>query len=350
MTRSDQFFLYSRRRALQFLAGASTGLLLHACGQSGSQSSSNTGTEQMSLSIGFVTWIGMTPLHIALEKGFFRDLGLDLKPQTFGTNTDLNAAFLAGQLDASTPVTSAAVLTASKGKDFRIVLVQDNSVGGDGILARNSIKSIKAFKGQKIAVEKGAVSHFFLLQVLAEAGLTEADVTLVNADVTTATSAYQSGQVDIAVAYAPFLQQANEAQPDGRVIYDTAKMPTAISDFYIFDQAFAEANPKAVEAFVTGIFQGRDFLEQNPEEGLALAAKALETTPDALAADLKGVELPDAQANLKLLDASQGESPVVTSLQNMADFMIAQKQVESVPNLAQFVEPKFVEAYLQQQS
>ena len=349
MTWSDQFAVYSRRRALQFLAGASTGLLLHACSQSDSQSSiSNTGSEKMSLAIGFVTWIGMTPLHIAVEKGFFKDLGLDLKPQIFGTNTDLNAAFLAGQLDVSTPVTSAAVLTASKGKDFRIILVQDNSVGGDGILARNSIESIETFKGKEIAVEKGAVSHFFLLQVLAEAGLSEADVTLVNADATTASTAYQTGQVEIAVSYAPFLQQANEAQPDGRIIFDTAKMPTAISDFYVVDRAFAEANPRAIDAFVKGIFQGRDFLEQNPQEGLAIAAKALETTPDALEADLKGVELPDAKTNLELLDQSNGDSVVVTSLKNMANFMIAQKQIESVPDLAQMVEPKYVDAYLKQ--
>lgn len=75
------------------------------------------------------------------------------------------------------PVTSEAVLVASYGKDYRIVLVEDTSVGGDGILARNSVADIKDFKGKRIAVDRGTVSHFFLLQVLKQAGLSENDVT-----------------------------------------------------------------------------------------------------------------------------------------------------------------------------
>jgi hypothetical protein len=39
----------------------------------------------MSVTVGITTWIGYTPLYIALEKGFFKELGLDLKLQVFET-------------------------------------------------------------------------------------------------------------------------------------------------------------------------------------------------------------------------------------------------------------------------
>ena len=60
-------------------------------------------------------------------------------------------------------MTSETVLMADKGKDFKVVMIQDNSQGGDGILARNSVADIADFKGKRVAVEQGAVGHFFLV-------------------------------------------------------------------------------------------------------------------------------------------------------------------------------------------
>lgn len=188
------------------------------------------------MSLGGVTWIGLTPFYIAQEKGFFTDNNLEIKLQIFGANTDDISAFIANRIDGCVSyVTSEAVLLADRVKDYKIVFVQDNSAGGDGIWARNSIASLADFKGQRIAVEQGAVGHFFLLQVLKEVGLTEKDITIINADAATAAAAYQAGNIDIASTYAPFLSQANEAQPDGRIIYDSSQMPTAITDFYTND-------------------------------------------------------------------------------------------------------------------
>jgi NitT/TauT family transport system substrate-binding protein len=47
------------------------------------------------------------------------------------------------------------------------------------ILARNSIASIKDFKGKNCGGTR-RIGHFFVLQVLAEAGLSGKDVTFVN--------------------------------------------------------------------------------------------------------------------------------------------------------------------------
>ncbi len=344
--------LWSRRQTLQWLIFASSSVILEACtplhqGFSGNELADSKPSPSMSFSLGVTTWIGLTPLLIALKKGFFEELGLRVDLKTFGYNPDYISAFLAGKLDAIAPVTSEAVLLATKGKDYRIVLVEDNSVGGDGILARNSISSIKDFKGKKIAVEKGAVSHFFLLKVLTAVGLSEGDVTLVNVDPAGAAAAYQVGNVDIAVTYAPFLKQANLAQPDGRIIYDSSQIPTAITDVYLFATEYIEANPEAVEAFVKGVFKGLGFLNQYPSEGLAIAAKELKIEPDALAADLKGISLPDARANLEMLGNKQSDSYLLEPLMDVARFLAKQGKIDTIPDMEQFLEPKFVKAALE---
>ena len=257
--------VWTRRQALWLMSGLSGSLALHACTQqtqtssSTAQSTGAASTEPTSATSGSTLWIGYTPLYIALSKGFFQEGGLKLDYKDFSSGNDVNAAFGAGRIDGQANVTSEVVTMAARGIDCRIVMAADNSLGGDGILARNNIADIKDFKGKQIAAEEGSVSHFFLLQVLKSAGLSSNDVKIINVTPDAAAAAYQAGRTDIAVTYSPFLQKANEAQKDGRIIYDTSKMPTAIVDVYLFSTKFIEANPEATKAFVQGILKGLKF-------------------------------------------------------------------------------------------
>ena len=333
-----------RRQALQLIAGFSSALLLHACGQSSSSTESQA-NGLTSISIGSTPWVGLSPLYIAQEKGFFAEEGVEVDLNIFSSNGDSLAAFTSGQLTALGAVSSEVVLIASQGKDFKVVMVEDNSVGADGILARDSVSSVADFKGKDVAVDTSGVSYFFLLQVLEEAGLSKDDIKSVNIDPAGAATAYQSGNVDIAVTYAPFLQQANEEVPEGRIIYDSAKMPTAIIDMFLFDSDLIASNPEAVQGFVNGIFKGLKFLTENEEEGLAIAAKAQEIEPDALASDLAGVKLPDPATNQQMLSQSDSDLYIMPSLQALAEFLVDQGELDAVPeSLAEIIDPQFVEA------
>lgn len=343
-----------RRQMLQLLAGASGAVLLHACnsGGAGSESEGEAGGDRanypdptMSLSLGTAPWVGQVPLYIAQEKGFFAEQGLDFKLRNFGDSGGYLSAFLADQVDSLSLVNSEAVTVRSQGKDYKIVLIQDNSVGGDGILARDSITSIEDFKGQKVAVDTSGVSYFFLLQVLKEAGLTKDDITVVNTEPSAAAAAFQSGSVDIAVSYAPFVKQADDAVEDGRIIYDSSKMPTAIIDMYIFDSAYVEENPEAVQAFVNGIFKGLQFLQTNREEALTIGAAALEVSPEDVASDLEGVKLPDKATNIQMLAQPDSDLYVAEPLKELSDFLLNEEQIESSPgDFAPLLDAQFVES------
>lgn len=333
--------LWTRRQTLRLFTGAVSGLVLHACTQSQQTSSSE---ESLSTSLGIVTWIGYTPLYIAQEKGFFKEVGLDLDVKVFNSGTEAIAAFTGGRVNGLSLVPSEAVTLAANGKDYRVIFVQDTSAGADGILARNTVSSIQEFKGKEIAVEKGGVSHFFLLQALSEAGLQERDVKLFNVTPDAAAAAYQAGKVEIAVTYAPFLYTANTAQKDGKIIYDSSKLtiPTAIADLYIFDTQTVETKPKALEALVRGLIQGLNFLQTNKQEGLEIAAKRLQLKPEELAEQLKGVMLPDLVTNIEMLSKPESNLYVLKAMQPLAEFLQAQGKIQQVPDLSQVLEPKIV--------
>lgn len=335
---------WTRRQTLQLISGAAGGIVLHACARAAEpvQTSANS----TSASVGIVTWIGYSPLYIAQEKGFFEELGLTLDVKVFSSGTDASAAFASGQVDGLSLVPSEAVLLAANEADYRVVYVVDTSNGGDGILARNSISDLAAFKGKQIAVEIGGVSHFFLLEVLSEVGLTEEDVTLVNVTPDTAAAAYQSGNVEVAVTYAPFLFTANQAQPDGRIIYDSSKLsiPTAIADLFIFSPEAIAENSVAIEAFIRGNLKGLEFLTTNPTEGLAIAAERLELTPEDLSEQLKGVKLADLSANIEMLNNPDSNLYVLKPMNDLATFLKDQEQITQIPDLSDRLDPQFVVA------
>ena len=332
-------FISLTQRTTVMVAGLVGSIFLHGI------SASITQASEMEMTLGGVTWVGLTPFYVAQEKGYFAENGLEVDLQIFGANTDYISAYLANRIDgAISSVTSENVLMADKEKDFKIVMIQDNSAGADGILARNSVASIADFKGQKVAVEQGGVGHFFLLQVLKEAGLSSDDITIINADAPTAATAYQAGNVDIASSYAPFLSQANEAQTDGRIIYDSSKMPSAITDFYTFSTDYIEANPEAVQAFVDGIAKALGFIETNRAEAVAIAAAQLEVTPEALDADLAGIDLPSVETNIEMLTDASSDIYILNSLNAMGDFLLKQGQIKAIPDMAEFIDPTFVQS------
>lgn len=352
MSQSPRFV--TRRHAIQMMAGVAGGFTLHACTQqtntsapAQSESSPATSAEPVKGTNGSTLWIGFAPLYIAIEKGFFKAGGLELEHKVFSSTGEGNAALAAGRIDSINNVASEMVLFAAKGQDFRIVQVADSSMGGDGILARNSVKDIADFKGRQVAVEIGSVSHFFLLQVLQEAGLSGDDVKITNVTPDAAAAAYSSGRADIAVTYSPFLQQSNQAQKDGRIIFDSSKMPNAIMDVYVFSTAFVQSNPQAVQAFVNGIYKAQELIKTNQDEAFAIAGKMLQLKPEEVGQELKGVQLTSREDNIKLLSDTSSDTYLGKHMESLSNFLKDQDQIPQAMTLDQLsalIDPTFVKA------
>lgn len=180
------------------------------------------------------------------------------------------------------------------------------------------------------------------MQVLKDAGLSADDVKLTNLTPDAAATAYQVGRTDIAVTYSPFLQKANAAQKDGRIIFDSSKMPTAIIDVYLFSTKFIEANPDAIKGFVQGIFKAMDFMNTNRQEALTIAGKRLQLTPDEVEEQLKGVRLIDLPTNLKMLSDPQSDIYLLKQMKTIGEFLLKQKQIPQMPDISKILEPRFL--------
>ena len=108
-----------------------------------------------------------------------------------------------------------------------VTAIVDESAGADGILVKNDINSIADLKGKTVGVSINQTSHYLLMQALETAGLTDADVDLVNMTSSDAGVSFTSGDLDAAVTWEPYLSNAVE-QGVGKLIFSSKDAPGSI--------------------------------------------------------------------------------------------------------------------------
>lgn len=181
------------------------------------------------LVIGYSDWPGWVAWEVAVEKGWFEEAGIDVELEWFDYAASMEA-FAAGQLDAVNMTNGDTLVTGAAGAQSVMILVGDYSNGNDMIVAAPGIASVAELQGKRIGVEIGFVGHLLLLDALESAGLTEADVTLVNVPTNETPQVLASGDVDAIVAWQPNSGQSLERVPGSKAIYSSGDQPGLIYD------------------------------------------------------------------------------------------------------------------------
>lgn len=181
------------------------------------------------LTIGYSDWPGWVAWEVAVEKDWFAEAGLDVTFEWFDYVASMDA-FAASQLDAVLMTNGDTLVTGSTGALGVMVIVGDYSNGNDMVVAAPGIDSVADLKGKKVGVEIGFVGHLLLLNALEKAGLTEADVELVNVPTNETPQVLASGDVDAIVAWQPNSGQALSLVPGSTAIYSSANEPGLIYD------------------------------------------------------------------------------------------------------------------------
>jgi NitT/TauT family transport system substrate-binding protein len=244
--------------------------------------------------IGTQPWIGYGPWWIAQEKGIFAKYGLEAELVDFVEDKEVNAAFASGQMDAANLATHTAIKLYAAGLDLRIVLLEDASYQADAILAPKSITQISELRGKKVAYEEGTTSDLLLNYALSQNGMSLKDIEPVFMPAADAGAALIAGRVDIAVTYEPYISEALAQNPDLHLLYTAAERPGLISDVLAVR---ANLDPQIVKALLQVWQEALDFYNQNPEEGKAIIARNVGSTPEELKTAFDGVRFYSLEEN-----------------------------------------------------
>ena len=131
------------------------------------------------LKIAYSDWPGWTALEIGIQKGWFKEAGVEVDFKWFEYVPSMEA-FSAGKVDAVTMTMGDALVTGAPARAAWPSCITDYSNGNDMIVASPGINGLKGLKGKKVGLEVGLVEHLLLLKGLKKAGLKETDVKIVN--------------------------------------------------------------------------------------------------------------------------------------------------------------------------
>ena len=156
----------------------------------------------------------------------------------------------------------------------RVYQQVDFSNGGDGIVVREGIRTVRDLVGKKIALAQNSPSQFFALNMLVAGGLQPQDVQMVYTEDAFQAAAAFNSQKDLAgcVSWAPDIYNLAKAKGN-RMLVNTQTANRLIADVWFARADFAQDHPDKIEAIVRGIFDSME--ELKTETGKAKAAELM---------------------------------------------------------------------------
>lgn len=200
-----------------------------------------------------------------------------------------NEGLRSNALDLGSTAGSAALVARSNGAPIKVVDIYSKSEWTALVVAKNSpITSISDLKGKKIAVTKGTDPYFFLLQALATAGLTPADVEIVNLQHADGKTALERGDVAAWSGLDPFLAQT-VLEHGSRIIYRNADFNSF--GFLNAREDVIAKNPATVQAVIDVYKQAQVWAKDHPEQLAVLLAREAKVSPAVATDELARTDL-----------------------------------------------------------
>ena len=268
-----------------------------------------TGRLNRPLVVGINTWAGHSP-GIVFNNGmepnagsqYKSKYGMDVKFVLLEDPAAKLAAFRSGEIDVMWNTVDnwarEASVLAEQNQKAKSIIMQDWSRGGDGIVSLSSITSVEQLKGHKIACTQFTPSHFLLLYLLSQSGLTPDERAEVEkniifmTDAPAAAAAFKAKQVDAAVTWEPDLSAAVTARgSEAHVLVSTQAATNIIADTLCARQDVIDKAPETVRDFVRGWLDGIQMIKDNPNPSYEIVARALKLDTDTVSGMLSGLKL-----------------------------------------------------------
>ena len=275
------------------------------------------------------------PLFVALEKGYFADAGLDVELIAPADPNDPPKLVAAGKADLAVSYQPQLHVQVAAGLPLMrvgtLVATPLNAlvVAGDG-----PVQSIADLKGAKIGFSVGGFEDALLRAMLATAGLSLDDITLVNVNFSLSPSLL-SGQVDAVIgAFRNFeLNQMDIVGAPGRAFYPEENGVPPYDELILIAHKDRRGD-SAIAGFVRAVERGTQFLVNHPEESWRLFIKGDRATLDD---ELNRRAWRDTLPRFALRPAALDEGRYAA----FAAFLVDQGLIDSAPAVAIYaVEPR----------
>jgi NitT/TauT family transport system substrate-binding protein len=271
------------------------------------------------LRIGLHPWPPFEYLHLAREKGFFEQEGVDVRLVEFVEASDAFRAYDHGKIDGGTfSLIQVLRVRDSSRLKLQVGMITDYSDGQDAILARPGIADVPSLRGKRIGVSEAPLTVYMFARALELHGMTLEDVTLVRILDMQTVASLRSGLVDAVMAYPPIRSEV-EAAGLARPIFTSSEIPGEIVDALAFQESIFKERPEDVARVIRAFYRAVRYAEEQPREAMRIMAEREKVDSETFRKSLQeGLALATLAEQQRLLAP---DSPLVPVVQRIAGAM-----------------------------
>ncbi len=237
------------------------------------------------------TWSGYAPVFVASDLGYFKalDLAVDLKFDD--ERADVMAAMDRGDIEMD--MRTVGEYQGRPRTDTTpgvLIGTIDESLGGDGVIADGSVKSVADLKGKTVASELNIPARLLLQLELKKAGLTLKDLNLKEIATGDTVAVFADSSITAVATYQPYLSQALKTDTARKPleIVSSEKYPGYITDVFIVRQDDLKAHPDKYKHFLIGVYKAIEYFKTNEADFIKLAAPHFKLSPEDFKASIEG--------------------------------------------------------------
>jgi NitT/TauT family transport system substrate-binding protein len=297
------------------------------------------------LKIAYSDWPGWIAWEIGVQKGWFKEAGVEVDFQWFDYVPSMDA-YVSGKVDGVCMTNGDALVTGATGKPSVGIIINDFSNGNDMIVAAPGIESMKGLKGKKVGLEEGFVSHLLLLTGLEKNGMKADDVTIVNTPTNETPQVFGSKAVDAIGAWQPNSGQALKALPGSKPVFTSADSPGIIYDLLYVSTESLEKRKDDWAKVVKVWYRIADYIrdEENLDDTLKILSARVKISPEEYEPFLKGTYILKLDEALKRWEKSDGLGSVYGSSKVVNDFNLKFKVYEKSQDIDKYLDPSLTKA------
>lgn len=311
--------------------------------------STNKNVTEHPMVIGYSSWPGWWPWAIAESEGLFAQHGLNnVELRWYDNYTQSINDLKTGNIDANCQTLNDTISTvddAAKGEV--VVLINDNSVGNDKIIAAQGINTVKDLRGKQVAVEAGVVDDFLLTLALEQENLSRSDLEVVNLETGAAVEAFATGQVDAVGAFPPFWLTALQ-RSGSKELVSSAAFPGAIPDLLVVTDELVEKYPDQVQSLVETWFDILEFMADKPKQAEEIMANRAGITHQEMQLLKRGTKIFTLEDNLAAFIKANNLKSIYYAAKMIAENLQSDlKLIHKMPKLSKILNPSFLKSFEQ---
>jgi NitT/TauT family transport system substrate-binding protein len=281
---------------------------LAGCGDDDSSSDSG-GDGPTSITVGTLPIANAAPMYLGMEKGFFEDENLEIKPQVGEGGAALMPMLLSGDAQFAFVGVIPAITAVAKDLPVKIVTSSDDAAATEDkdwqtlVVPKGSpIESVEDLPGKTVAVNAlRGLAEVVISRSLEKQGVDYGEVELLEVPFPEMPAALEQKRVDAALLTEPFLSAVlaeGGTQIDAPSVETVPNFPNGV---YVASEQYIGENGDVVDRFERAMNKSLEYAEANPDEVRRIIPTYTETPEAAVQnmrlpvfdaeLDQKGIEL-----------------------------------------------------------